>query len=135
MPNLPYEWPANFIRAIDGDTIEVELDRGFHDRSIMRLRLAGIDCPELHSRDKDERIRARAATEYTDHLCADHTEGFELRVRTVKTRSGKERQTFGRYVAYVDVPVPIEVHGQTHPVWKVLNGMLVDAGHAVESSG
>lgn len=133
MTLAPYEWPANYIRAIDGDTIEVELDRGFHDRSIKRVRLANIDTPELRSKIETERVRAKEAKEYVHQLLSEHVEGFELRVRTVKTRAGKERQTFGRYVAYIDVPVPPEVHGQSHPVWKTLNGMLLDAGFAVES--
>lgn len=133
MPNLPYEWPANFIKAIDGDTIEVMLDRGFHDRSIKRLRLASVWCFELRSKDEEEREKAQAAKAYVEQVCGDFTEGFQLRVRTIKTKSGQERRTFGRYVAYVDVPVPPEVHGQSHPVWKTLNGMIVDAGHGTET--
>lgn len=49
---LPYPtkvWRALGIRAVDGDTIIIRVDRGFWDATTMEIRLLGIDAVELHS--------------------------------------------------------------------------------------
>ena len=43
-------WRAEVIEWIDGDTVEVLFDRGFGDHSVRRVRLLGIDTPELRGR-------------------------------------------------------------------------------------
>lgn len=49
-------------RVIDGDTIEGTLDRGHNIFSQkLRVRLIGINTPELHSKIEEERIAAQAA--------------------------------------------------------------------------
>jgi endonuclease YncB( thermonuclease family) len=50
-----------------------------------------------------------------------------LIVKTLKTKAGKERQTFGRYVA--------EVYVLIGEKWIWLNEALVEEGHAVRSTG
>jgi endonuclease YncB( thermonuclease family) len=56
--------PAQLIRVIDGDTVEVEIKPWFGVRLITRVRLYGIDAPELHSPCADERARAEAARDF-----------------------------------------------------------------------
>lgn len=43
------EWtvPAVVDRVVDGDTVYVTLDLGWHISLYSSLRVAGIDCPEL----------------------------------------------------------------------------------------
>jgi endonuclease YncB( thermonuclease family) len=54
-----WEWPrARVVRVVDADTLDVELDRGFYDRSVRRLRLAAVNAPE---RDTPE---GRAAVDW-----------------------------------------------------------------------
>ncbi len=38
----------NFVvrRVIDGDTVEVEIDLGFRQSTVQRIRLQGVDTPE-----------------------------------------------------------------------------------------
>ena len=44
---VPRDWPAAwFVRAVDGDTVELIVDTGFHGRFQDKFRLAGIDAPE-----------------------------------------------------------------------------------------
>jgi len=52
---------ARVLRVIDGDTFDarVELQRGF--RITTRVRLRGVDAPELHAACEAERIGAEAA--------------------------------------------------------------------------
>lgn len=134
----PYEYAASCIRVIDGDTIDVRMDFGFKLRQEMRLRLAGIDTPELRSKDEVERDAAQVAKEFV-HKTLFYEETFDsslpgehsrnLIVRTIKTKAGKERQTFGRYVAVV------YFQAEKENVWENLNELLVKEGLAERSTG
>ena len=88
---------AQLIRVIDGDTIEVEFDFGFSLRKNEILRLADIDTEELRDKDPNKRILALAAKRFVQ----EKLENAEIVVETLKTKRGKERETFGRYVAVV----------------------------------
>lgn len=127
----PYRYAAEAVHVVDGYTIDVILDFGFSLKQKMRLRLSGIDTPELRSVDKQERERAQAAKEFTRQAVFASAKGEEyprpMIVRTIKTKSGKERQTFGRYVA--------EVYTESTNGWTSLNEALVVEGHAVRSTG
>lgn len=41
-----HEFRASLVRVIDGDTVELYVDRGHGDYSTRIVRLLGIDCPE-----------------------------------------------------------------------------------------
>jgi endonuclease YncB( thermonuclease family) len=99
-----YRWRANFVRAIDGDTFDVVIDRGFGTYSKKRIRLAYVDTPELRAKSEEEREQAQAARSFVTASMAGALEGFKLRIRTLKTRKGEERRTFGRYVAEIKLP-------------------------------
>jgi micrococcal nuclease len=44
----PFNWPIlRVIRIKDGDTLVVEVDRGFRTRTDMDVRLLGLDAPEV----------------------------------------------------------------------------------------
>lgn len=43
-----YTYRATVVRVIDGDTLVVNLDLGFHLTYRAHLRLAGVSAPELH---------------------------------------------------------------------------------------
>jgi micrococcal nuclease len=122
----PYQYAAEGVRAVDGDTIDVILDFGFSLKQKLRLRLSGINTPELNSKDESERTKAVEARDYVHNvLFYDAGVRRALIVRTIKTKAGKERQTFGRYVA--------EVYYQKGEDWVHLNQELVDLGLAKES--
>ena len=53
--------PAEVLRVIDGDTIEVRAHIWLGHEVTTLVRLAGIDAPELKGRCEGERIAARAA--------------------------------------------------------------------------
>ncbi len=108
-----YEYRARIVRVIDGDTVEAEIDLGFHVRFTVTLRLAGINAPETKG---TERPRGLAATRYLESLLNDLTgDTRELVVRTHKDVTEK----YGRYLAEL-------IAGEVN-----LNQALVAAGHAV----
>lgn len=52
---------AEVVRVIDGDTIEVRVDAWIGVEISARVRLRGIDTPEIHGKCEIERTAAEAA--------------------------------------------------------------------------
>jgi endonuclease YncB( thermonuclease family) len=68
-PQLSY--PADVIRVIDGDTFEARV-RVWPGLDVdTKVRLRGIDAPELHSRCSDEHVKAEAARSALEKILAD----------------------------------------------------------------
>jgi len=108
-----YTFDARVLRVIDGDTFEVQLDRGFHDGSMKRLRLLDVNCPEVRGLT---RAAGDRATEFTREWILAAGDGeWPFTVQTTKA------DAFGRYLA---------------TVWRrvdkaCLNVDLITEGHAV----
>ena len=112
MPTQLYAYRARPIRVVDGDTIDVTLSLGLHDYRDERLRLLGVNCPEVHGASK---VAGDAATAFTRAWLAMATGDWPLVLVTAKS------DEFGRYLA---------------TVWRTadgacLNDDLLAAGHAV----
>src|SRR4029079_2912108 len=60
--------PVTVLRTIDGDTFEARVTLSSGTTVITRVRLRGIDAPELHARCADELRRAEAAADALDAL-------------------------------------------------------------------
>ncbi len=60
LPDKLYTYTALIERIIDADTLIAVIDCGFHTAARMRLRLKGIDAPEI---DTEEGIKARVFVE------------------------------------------------------------------------
>ena len=96
-----YVYRARILRAIDGDTVEAEMDLGFSVRITKKLRLYGIDTPEMRGEEK------QAGKEARDHLIklmyryALNQKGGHVKdcpVLLVKTHKDKEGK-YGRMLA------------------------------------
>lgn len=97
-PVQTWAFDANMLNVVDGDTVDVELDIGFHTRRIERLRLLGVNTPELHATDPQVRTAAAAAKLFTVQWMHAHISPaaeWSFRVQTEKT------DAFGRYLATV----------------------------------
>ena len=81
------------LRAVDGDTVDVLIDLGLNTYRTERVRLAGVNTPELHASDPAVRASAQQALAFT----AQHVEGQVFTVQTYK--SGDEK--YGRYLCKV----------------------------------
>lgn len=90
-----YEYKAKVVRVIDGDTLEVDIDLGFKTTlQREKLRLIGIDTPEIRSSNLKEKEHGLQAKEYVEGLLSV---GSEILVKTEKDKTGK----YGRYLARV----------------------------------
>lgn len=66
VPDTPR--PATVLRTIDGDTFEARVALSSGTTITTRVRLRGIDAPELHARCADELRRAETAADALDAL-------------------------------------------------------------------
>lgn len=97
-----FSYPARAIHVVDGDTIDVILDLGLRLTSTQRLRLLGVNTPELHSKDLETRTAALAAKQFTTDMLASwqphDADPWPLLVATSKA------DAFGRWLADVTAP-------------------------------
>lgn len=82
------------VRVVDGDTVDLRIDMGFHLQAIFRFRLLGVNTPEIFGQHKAE--DGLLAKDATIRWFMKHDK--DLVVKTYKTDS------FGRWLAYVTAP-------------------------------
>ncbi len=102
-----YTYKARIIDVYDGDSVTAVLDLGLHIKVEVKLRLYGIDTPELRG---EEREKGLAARDFLRYLILDR----DVIIHTIKDKTGK----FGRLLAkiYID-----EVN---------INKLLIEKGYA-----
>jgi len=88
-----FTYKAHVVNVVDGDTIDVILDLGFNLKHKIRLRLFGIDTPEIRTKDKKEKAAGIISKEKVMELILDK----DVTVKTIKDSQGK----YGRYLAIV----------------------------------
>jgi micrococcal nuclease len=83
---------AKMVSVVDGDTMDFLVDLGFHTTKKIRVRLKGIDTPEIfHPRNSLERVHGKAAKEFV-------IKNFLGKTGTLTTFRDKKGK-FGRYLA------------------------------------
>jgi micrococcal nuclease len=102
---MMYEYSAEILRVIDGDTVHVRLDLGCDVGIDLTLRLAEINAPEMSTEE------GVLAAEFLRNLIQDETV-------TVKTFKDK-KEKYGRYLATIYL-------GE-----QSVNEIMVTEGHAV----
>lgn len=110
-----YNYQAHVAQVLDGDTLDVDIDLGFSLTARQRVRLAGVNAPETHSKDAAEKARGIAARGALLNLVAGKT----LLINTVK-----EREKYGRFLASVTLPDGRDVAT-----------VMIEAGHALPWDG
>ena len=83
------------VRVVDGDTLDIATPDG--DQTTMRIRLWGIDTPELARGDHEAEPFAQEATDLTVALADRQWVRLQLEPHRV-------HGTFGRVLAYVHLP-------------------------------
>ena len=59
--DMRYLYDAELIRVVDGDTVDAWIDLGFDITIRRRIRLWGIDAPEMRTRGLQEKAEGFAA--------------------------------------------------------------------------
>ena len=114
-----YEYSAEVLRVVDGDTVDVLIDCGFSTFRKERVRLYGIDAPESRTRDKEEKKLGLAAKARLQELIKNTKK--KIIIKTELDKKGK----YGRILGVI---------------WdenkkKNFNTLLVSEGHAVKYKG
>ena len=65
------QFQARVKRVVDGDTLDLDIDLGFHITLSERVRLMGIDTPETRSRDPIEKSSGLIAKDFVIDFVAD----------------------------------------------------------------
>ena len=95
-----YEYKAVITKVYDGDTLTAEVDLGFKMwAKKVKLRLVGVDTPEIRTKDPIEKELAIKARDKVRDLCL----GKEVIVKT----HGKGK--YGRWLASVYVDGDLDV--------------------------
>lgn len=81
---------ALVISVYDGDTITCEIDLGFKVKTIQKIRLYGIDTPELRKEEREEGLKSR---DKLRELILDKN----ISLYTLKDKTGK----YGRYLGII----------------------------------
>ena len=100
-----WNYRAHCYRVVDGDTYDVAVDLGFNIYHKIRLRLKGVDTPEVFGANASE--EGKTVSEYVRGML----ENKDCVITTYKIQPS----TFNRYEADVmvlvdGVPVDIAVH-------------------------
>ena len=90
-----YEYKATVKRVIDGDSLVLDIDLGFHIvMNETKIRLYGLDTPEMNSDDPLLRLQAVLATRYLfDNLPV----GSKVVIKTILDK----REKYGRLLATI----------------------------------
>jgi micrococcal nuclease len=90
-----YEYKALITKVYDGDTLTADIDLGFKLwAKKIKIRLAGVDTPEIRTKDPEEKVMAIKARDRVRELC--------LGKEVIITTRGKGK--YGRWLAsvYID---------------------------------
>lgn len=113
-----YHYQAKILRWLDGDTCDVEIDLGFSITIHKRVRVYGINTPEVHSANPVEKQAGLRAKQFAETLAAP---GSVVEARTHKEG---EDDKFGRYLAVL-----------TLPGGEDFSELMLENGHAVAYFG
>lgn len=110
----PY-YKATVTRVVDGDTFDAVIDVGFDVKVVARIRLNGVDTPEVRGEERAEGLKAKERVR----------EIMQKAVNVViRSEKGGSRGSFNRWLADVFYPVGIG--------WKCLGPALITEGLAEE---
>ena len=95
MDDKLFWYRARVRRVVDGDTLDLSFDLGLDAYRRERVRLYGINAPEIYGVKKESEEYARGVQ--AKEFVAERLDGKMVWVNTVKDETGK----FGRYLAHV----------------------------------
>ena len=92
-----FEYSAEVIKVVDGDTLDARIDLGFDVHVNKRIRLMGIYTWESRTRDKAEKVKGFAAKARLKELLKQDKNKFKL----ISHGTGK----FGRVLGDIEISV------------------------------
>jgi micrococcal nuclease len=118
--------PATVVRVVDGDTLDCNLDLGWHITYRAKVRLAGVNAPEMNT----EAGRAAQAWVHAQLAKTMPADGISRTLAAPVTVKSHTLDKYGRVLADVTVSYPDPDGGTFHIH---LNQAVLTAGHAVRA--
>lgn len=116
----PYYYIAEVVKVYDGDTCTCVVDLGFKTSVKIKVRLVGIDTPEIRTKDDEEKVRGYASRDWLREKILDK------KVLLHTSDKGK----FGRWLGTI---WNLE---ENKPLFEnSYNKQLINEGHAKEYFG
>ena len=86
-----YTYKAKVIKVVDGDTIDVNIDLGFHfEHKDQRIRLFGLNAPEVRGKERAAGIESKL-------WLKSQIEDKEIELVSIKHKKGK----YGRWLGII----------------------------------
>lgn len=105
LPNYVYRVPE-VVRVIDGDTVDIIIDMGFHTTILKRIRMTDIDTDELRGGTVETKKRANMAKERLEKLLASG----DVYIQTQMDKTGKYGRLLGKfYVVQGETVIDVNV--------------------------
>lgn len=115
-----YHYKAEVLSVYDGDTVTLMIDQGMKHFARVKVRMIGVDTPEIRTKDLEEKKRGYEAKDYLK----SRIEGKTIIVQTLK--KGK----FGRWLGVMwDYTEDADDLGES------LNDEMIRVGHAKAYDG
>lgn len=91
-----FQYKAEVVRIVDGDTIDVVIDLGFKITTNQRIRFARINTPETYNvkKDSEEYQKGMASKQYVEQRLT--TNKNEIKLETEKVT-----EKYGRYIGTI----------------------------------
>lgn len=105
------------VKVYDGDTVTVKIDLGFNISITERIRLLGINAPEVRGESREAGLASRDWLRQKLEEAKEN--GYDIILKTKKDKKGK----YGRYLGYILINGPEPVN---------LNMRMIQEGHAVQ---
>jgi micrococcal nuclease len=115
-----YHYKAEVLSVYDGDTVTLMIDQGMKHFARVKVRMVGINTPEIRTKDLEEKKRGYEAKEYL----RSRIEGKTVIVHTQK--KGKFGRWLGVLWAYDE---------SAEELGESLNDEMIRMGHAVAYNG
>jgi micrococcal nuclease len=91
-----YTYKAKVIKIVDGDTMDVAVDLGFNMTMRIRIRVMGIDTPEVFKPESEsEAIHGAEASRRAKELLLD---------KDITIQTFKDASAYNRYSAKITLP-------------------------------
>lgn len=107
-----YTYEARIAEVYDGDTVTAEMDLGFRIFFTEKIRLLGINAPELKGSEKSKGKKSR-----------DALKNLVLNKKTIITTEKDKKEKYGRYLG----TIYLEENGK----WICVNDWMVQHKFAV----
>lgn len=135
-----FHYGARVLSVTDGDTVTLELDLGLWIKRVEKLRLHGINAPEMVGVSKPDGVKAKGALIrllcgvapiFVDPLPSEITSDLrDLNVRCVVQTFKDAPDKFGRLLARIYVQA-----SAAPEEWICVNDELIRLGYAVAWDG